>query len=77
MLNYSVILGNVGQCSDRYMTAGYGRKYEIPELFERVASIEGVTGVEYIGNWHVSDPFKKLRYFVFTPVARSHEIQNT
>ena len=55
MLNYSVILGNVGQCSDRYMTAGYGRKYEIPELFERVASIEGVTGVEYIGNWHVSD----------------------
>ena len=55
MLNYSVILGNVGQCSDRYMTDGYGRKFEIPELFERVASIEGVTGVEYIGNWHVSD----------------------
>lgn len=55
MINYSIILGNVGQCSDRYMTDGYGRKFEIPELFERVASIEGVTGVEYIGNWHVSD----------------------
>lgn len=55
MLNYSVILGNVGQCSDRYMTDGYGRKFEIPELFERVASIEGVKGVEYIGNWHISD----------------------
>ena len=55
MLKYSVILGNVGQCSDRYMTSGYGRKFEIPELFERVASIEGVTGVEYIGGWHVSD----------------------
>ena len=55
MLKYSVILGNVGQCSDRYMTDGYGRKFEIPELFERVASIDGVTGVEYIGNWHVSD----------------------
>ena len=55
MLKYSVILGNVGQCSDRYMTSGYGKQYEIPELFERVASIEGVTGVEYIGNWHVSD----------------------
>ena len=55
MLRYSVILGNVGQCSDRYMTDGYGRKFEISELFERVASIDGVTGVEYIGNWHVSD----------------------
>lgn len=55
MLQYSVILGNVGQCSDRYMTSGYGQKFEIKELFERVASIEGVTGVEYIGNWHVSD----------------------
>ena len=55
MYQYSVILGNVGQCSDRYMTCGYGRTYEIPELFERVASIEGVTGIEYIGNWHVSD----------------------
>lgn len=55
MFQYSVILGNVGQCSDRYMTCGYGRPFEIPELFERVASIPGVTGVEYIGNWHLSD----------------------
>ena len=31
MYQYSVILGNVGQCSDRYMTCGYGRTYEIPE----------------------------------------------
>ncbi len=55
MFNYSVILGNVGQCSDRYMTCGYDRPFELPELFERVASIPGVTGVEYIGNWHLSD----------------------
>jgi xylose isomerase len=55
MLNYSVILGNVGQCSDRYMTGGYGRPFELEELFERVASIKGVTGVELIGNWQISD----------------------
>ena len=55
MFQYSVILGNVGQCSDRYMTCGYGRPFELPELFERVASIPGVTGIEYIGNWHLSD----------------------
>ena len=50
MFQYSVILGNVGQCSDRYMTCGYGRPFELPELFERVASIPGVTGIEYIGS---------------------------
>ena len=55
MFQYSVILGNVGQCSDRYMTCGYGRPFELPELFERVASIPGVTGIEYIGSWHLSD----------------------
>jgi Sugar phosphate isomerases/epimerases len=55
MLNYSVILGNVGQCADRYMTGGYGRPFELEELFERVASIEGVTGVELIGTWHLTD----------------------
>ncbi|MFA6948855.1 MAG: sugar phosphate isomerase/epimerase family protein [Eubacteriales bacterium] len=55
MFKYSVILGNVGSCSDRYMTCGYGRTFELEELFERVASIEGVTGIEYIGNWHVTD----------------------
>lgn len=74
MLNYSVILGNVGQCSDRYMTDGYGRPYELEELFERVASIKGVTGVELIGTWHLSDKTvgkikDLLRQYNFKPVA--------
>ena len=50
MIKYSVILGNVGQCSDRYMTGGYGRSFELEELFERVASIKGVTGVNLSEN---------------------------
>lgn len=54
MSNFSVILGNVGQCSDRYMMGGYGRPFELEELFGRVASI-GVKAVEYVGNWHISD----------------------
>ena len=55
MLKFSVILGNVGQCSDRYMTGGYGRPYEIEELFDRVASIEGVSGIEFVENWQLND----------------------
>lgn len=50
----SVILGNVGSCSDRYMTRGYSDSFTTEQLFERVASIESVTGVELVGNWHIS-----------------------
>ncbi len=54
MGKYSVILGNVGNFSDRYMGGGYQREYTLPELFDRVKSIEGVTGVELVSNWHVT-----------------------
>ncbi|MFZ4779652.1 MAG: TIM barrel protein, partial [Terrimicrobiaceae bacterium] len=44
---YSVFLGNVGSCSDRYCAA-YGRTYSLPELFERAASIELLSGVDIV-----------------------------
>lgn len=74
MIKHSVILGNVGQCSDRYMTGGYGRSFELEELFERVASIKGVTGVELIGKWHLSDKTvgkikDLLKQYALEPVA--------
>ena len=49
----SVILGNVGSCSDRYCPH-YGRNFSLEELFDRVRSIEKVKGVELIGNWHIT-----------------------
>jgi sugar phosphate isomerase/epimerase len=52
---YSVILSNVGSCSDRYMSGGYSKPFSIEELFERVAGIEHVEGVELVGNWHITD----------------------
>ena len=44
---YSVFLGNVGSCSDRYCAA-YGRTYSLRELFERAASIELLSGVDIV-----------------------------
>ncbi len=44
---YSVFLGNVGSCSDRYCTA-YGRTYSPDELFKRAASIPLLTGVDLV-----------------------------
>jgi xylose isomerase len=52
---YSVILSNVGSCSDRFLTGGYDRPYDIAELFERVAQIPQVSGVELVGTWHVTE----------------------
>lgn len=50
----SVILGNVGSCCDRYMTGGYSDSFTVEQLFERVASIEGVSGIELVSNWHIT-----------------------
>ena len=49
----SVILGNVGSCSDRYC-GSYSAPFTVEQMFERVKSIEGVTGVELVGTWHIT-----------------------
>ncbi|GGD64502.1 sugar phosphate isomerase/epimerase family protein [Paenibacillus nasutitermitis] len=55
MVPFSVILSNVGSCSDRFLTSGYSAPFEIKQLFERVKKIPQVTGVELIGSWHVTE----------------------
>jgi xylose isomerase len=52
--NYSVILSNVGACCDRYLSTGYSYPFTVDEMFERVAAIEHVRGVELVANWNVS-----------------------
>ena len=44
---YSVFLANVGPCSDRYCAA-YGEPLPLSELFDRVASIDLLTGVDLV-----------------------------
>lgn len=51
---YSVFLSNVGTCSDRYC-AEYAPPFSIAELFDRVASIENITGVDLVGTWNISE----------------------
>lgn len=52
--HYSIILSNVGSCSDRFMSEGYSDPFTVDELFDRVSSIEHVEGVELIGDTHIS-----------------------
>lgn len=58
----SVILGNVGACSDRYMGGGYADSLSIEEMFEKVAQIGGVKGIELVSNWHLrADNAEQIR----------------
>jgi len=52
--SYSVILSNVGSCCDRYLSGGYSDPFTIEEMFDRVAAIKHVEGVELVGNWHIT-----------------------
>jgi len=45
--NYSVFLGNVGTCSDRYCSS-YAPNFSITELISRCASIELLGGVDLV-----------------------------
>ena len=57
---YSVFLGNVGSCSDRYCTA-YGRTYSWEELFERAASIPYLSGVDLVLTPELLESFENIR----------------
>lgn len=52
-INKSVILSNVGNCSDRYCPE-YSKPFTLSQLFDRTKSIEGVTGVELVSSWHIT-----------------------
>lgn len=51
----SVILSNVGSCFDRFTPNGYSDPYTIEEMFDRVASIKGVKGVEVVWTMEIND----------------------
>ena len=51
---YAVILGNVGACCDRFLSTGYSAPFTVDQMFDRVAGISHVKGVELVANWHIS-----------------------
>lgn len=55
-----MFLGNVGSCSDRYCAA-YGRPYNLEELFERVASIPLIRGVDLVVTDDIVDGLDRVK----------------
>ena len=49
-------LPTFGSCADRYCLSGYGKGgTSMEEMLDLAAQVEGLDGVELVGNWHVND----------------------
>jgi len=45
-----------GSCADRYCLSGYGGGGStMEEMLDLAATVEGLDGLELVGNWHVND----------------------
>jgi len=51
---YSVILGNLGNTCDRFLSSGYKEQPAKEEMVRQAASIRGVKGLELVGSWDVT-----------------------
>ena len=54
MNKYSIILGNLGNTRDRFLSSGYKEQLSKEELIKKAGEIEGVTGIELVGTWDVT-----------------------
>jgi len=51
---YSIILGNLGNTCDRFLSTGYKDQPSKEEMFKMASSIEDVSGIELVGSWDIT-----------------------
>jgi sugar phosphate isomerase/epimerase len=54
-LRFSANINTFNACADRYVLSGYGQRLTSEELIQAATRVEGLTGVEVVGLWHVND----------------------
>ena len=52
---FSANINTFNAGADRYVLSGYGDRYPTDELIRMATQVEGLTGVELVGLWHVND----------------------
>ena len=53
---FGACLSVFGNCADRYCLSGYGRGGSTPEeMLALAGKVEGLDGLELVGNWHVNE----------------------
>ena len=53
-MKLAIILGNLGNTNDRFLSSGYKDQPTKQEMLKRAAAIEGVEGVELVGSWDIT-----------------------
>jgi xylose isomerase len=54
-LRFSANINTFNACADRYVLSGYGERLTTDQLIQEATKVEGLTGVEVVGFWHVND----------------------
>ncbi len=53
---FGACLPTFGNCADRYCLSGYGGGGStVREMLDLSLQVEGLDGLELVGNWHVND----------------------
>ncbi len=52
---YAVILGNLGNTCDRFLSTGYKSDVSKDELWRQVGQMPEVTGIELVGSWDIDE----------------------
>ncbi len=52
-MRYAIILGNLGNTCDRFLSSGYKDQPSKEQMLKKAAEIEGVEGVELVGTWDI------------------------
>lgn len=60
-LRYSVFLGNVGNCFDRYCKE-YLPGFTLEELFTRASEVEGLDAVDLVMDWELMQKKEEIKY---------------
>ncbi len=53
-MKFAVILGNLGNTCDRFLSSGYKDQPSKEQMLKRAAAIEGVEGIELVGTWDIT-----------------------
>ncbi len=54
MIRYSVVLGNLGNTCDRFLSTGYKEQPSKETMIRQASEIPGLTGVELVGSWDIT-----------------------
>jgi sugar phosphate isomerase/epimerase len=52
---YAVILGNLGNTCDRFLSSGYKSDLSKDDLWKQVAAMPEVSGIELVGTWDIDE----------------------